>query len=86
MSQELQNQSEQEAPQEEDQCGAEEEPVEVVVGVLPGAEEDSATEGGEEVVGEVEAVASIRVEEGAEAVTQISRELVASVEDGDKST
>ena len=62
----------------------EEEPVEVVVGVLLGDEEDSATEEGEEEAEAVEAVvvASVQVEEGLEAVIQISRELVALVEAG----
>ena len=64
----------------------EEEPVEVVVGVLRGGEVDSATGQVEEVVGEVEAAASVQVEEGLEGVTRILRELVASVEAGVRST
>lgn len=64
----------------------EEEPAEVVVGVLRGDAEDSATGEGEVVVGELEAAASVQVEEGLEGVTRILRELVASVEVGVRST
>lgn len=64
----------------------EEEPVEAVVGVRPGDEVDLATEEGEEVAGAVEAVASVQLAEVLEGVIQTSRELVALVEEGVRST
>ncbi len=57
----------------------------MVVEAHPEAEEDSVTEEDEGEAEEVEAVASVRAGEGPEEVIRISRERVASVEEGIRS-